>query len=227
MTNSVQQLHSEVERIHQRLLSYQLAGKRLFASSSFQTHSIPLLHIIAAFDRSIPIYFLDTGFHFPETRLFRDQVSNLLGLHLKILTSPVPKAAQKDGKGNFLFTSDPDRCCYLNKVLPLEPVLKSNDVWISGVRKDQTQYREGLASEEPGAHDTLRYHPILDWDARMIWSYREQHQLPEHPLEQAGYLSIGCIPCTRKFIESSGDRAGRWAGMTKEECGIHTEFVAK
>lgn len=215
----------KLAEVHDRLRHYQDSGKSLFASSSFQTHSIPLLHILSEFDRDIPVYFLDTGFHFPETRVFRDRIAGLLDLNLVIINSPVPKIAQRDEHAAFLFTSDPDRCCYLNKVLPMEPVLMTHDVWISGVRRDQTRHRKGLDTVAQGIHDTLRYHPMLDWTAKMIWEYRQAYQLPEHPLEAQGYLSIGCVPCTRKFHEQPGSRTGRWAGMSKEECGIHTEFA--
>lgn len=215
------------DRIHERLGHYRDSGKSLFATSSFQTHSIPLLHILSEFDRDIPVYFLDTGFHFPETRIFRDRICELLKLNLLVVESPVPKIAQRDEHSAFLFTSDPDRCCYLNKVLPMEPILMQHDVWISGVRRDQTRHRKDLNAEEQGIHDTLRYHPLLDWTAKMIWEYRQAFDLPEHPLEAKGYLSIGCVPCTRKFQEQPDERVGRWAGMSKEECGIHTEFAQK
>ena len=217
----------QISPIRAKLTSYRNSGRRVFASSSFQTHSIPLLHIISEIDRDIPIYFLETGFHFPETRAYRDEISTRLGLNLINLESSVPKIAQRDAEGMFLFASDPDRCCYLNKVMPLEPVLKEHDVWISGVRRDQTAFRQELSVEAPGAFDTIRYHPILDWTSKMVWDYRNEFDLPAHPLEAKGYLSIGCVPCTRKFNHTDGDRGGRWSGMTKEECGIHTEFTSK
>ncbi len=104
------------------------------------------------------------------------------------------------------------------------------DIWIAGLRRDQNAHRAGLATEAPGPHGTRRYHPMLEWDSRMIWRYREQHQLPEHPLEAQGYFSVGCEPCTQRFsleaaaeAEKSG-RSGRWAGLRKTECGLHTEL---
>jgi len=93
------------------------------------------------------------------------------------------------------------------------------------VRREQTGFRENLNIEEQGAFDTIHYHPVLNWTSKMIWEYRKEYNLPEHPLDSKGYLSIGCVPCTRKFDETLGARAGRWSGMTKEECGIHTEFA--
>jgi phosphoadenosine phosphosulfate reductase len=218
-------LQPHVVEVHDALAQYAARGLRLFSTSSFQTHSIPLLHILSTSGFDIPIYFLHTGFHFPETLAFRDAIAQRLGLRLINISSPVSKINQKDVQGKFLYTSDPDRCCYLNKILPLEPVLQSHDVWINGVRREQTGFRENLRVEESGAFETLRYHPILDWTSKMIWEYRKAYDLPEHPLDAKGYLSIGCVPCTRKYDPEAGARSGRWTGMTKEECGIHTEFA--
>jgi len=215
------------DNFRRKLESYREAGLRMFVSSSFQTHSIPLLHLVSRFGPDIPVYFLDTGFHFPETRIFRNRVVEQLGLKLVSVESPVPKTAQRDGQGMFLYASDPDQCCYLNKVLPLEPVLKMHDVWIAGLRRDQTGFRNDLPEETPGLHGTVKYHPMLDWNSKMIWDYRKQYDLPENPLEARGYLSIGCKPCTRRWNESDDARSGRWVGTTKEECGIHTEFSEK
>jgi len=220
-------IKSETDAIHQKLREYDNRGMRLFSTSSFQTHSIPLLHVLSTSGVNIPVYFLHTGFHFPETLLFRDEIGRRLNLQVLNVTSPVSKINQRDTQGRFLYTSDPDRCCYLNKVLPLEPVLQSHDVWINGVRKEQTGFRQTLQDEVAGAFDTIHYHPILNWTSKMIWEYRKAFDLPEHPLDSKGYLSIGCVPCTRKFNPAHSERSGRWTGLTKEECGIHTEFAGK
>lgn len=216
---------SLVERISRKLEEYKSAGKKAFISSSFQTHSLPLLHIISRFDKDIPVYFLNTGFHFPETISFRHEIEKLFGLNVIDLVSPVSKTGQRDEQGKFFFANNPDHCCYLNKVLPLEPVIEKHDIWISGVRRDQTKFRSQLQEEEILNDGKLRYHPMLDWTSKMIWEYRKEFNLPQHPLEAKGFLSIGCMPCTRSVEESGEDRGGRWAGMSKEECGIQTEFV--
>src|SRR5687768_12899778 len=215
-----------VDRIAFKLAEYKSSGKSAFVSSSFQTHSLPLLHIISRFDKDIPVYFLNTGFHFPETIAFRHQIEELLGLRIIDAISPVSKSSQRDENGKFFFVNNPDHCCYLNKVLPLEPVIEQHDVWINGVRRDQTKFRSQLNEEEVMAGGKIRYHPMLEWTSKMIWEYRKEFNLPQHPLEEKGYLSIGCLPCTRS-IDESNVRGGRWAGMSKEECGIQTEFVGK
>ena len=216
-----------LDQIASKLAGYKSAGKKAFVSSSFQTHSLPLLHIISRFDKEIPVYFLNTGFHFPETMAFRYEIEKLFGLNVIDAVSPVSKTGQKDEQGKFFFVNNPDHCCYLNKVLPMEPVVEKHDIWINGVRRDQTKFRSQLQEEEIMSDGKLRYHPMLDWTSKMIWEYRKEYDLPEHPLEAQGYLSIGCMPCTRSIEESAEQRGGRWAGMSKEECGIQTEFVKR
>jgi phosphoadenosine phosphosulfate reductase len=222
--NSFQTL---VDRVANKLAEYASSGRKSFVSSSFQTHSLPLLHIISRFQPEIPVYFLNTGFHFPETISFRHEIAERFGLNIIDAVSPVSKAGQRDSQGKFFFVQNPDHCCYLNKVLPLEPVIQLHDIWINGVRRDQTKFRSQLQEEEIMDNGKMRYHPMLEWTSKMIWEYRKEYDLPEHPLEAKGYLSIGCMPCTRSVEESSEQRGGRWAGMSKEECGIQTEFVKK
>lgn len=218
-------IQAQEERIRERLDAYAEAGLSMFVSSSFQTHSLPLLHMIGRFQPDIPVYFLNTGFHFPETMAFRHQVAEQFGLTVIDVSSPVTKIGQRDAQGRFFFVNDPDHCCYLNKVLPMEPVIARHDIWINGVRRDQTKFRASLQEEEIMAEGKRRYHPMLDWTSKMIWTYRQAHQLPEHPLDAKGYLSIGCMPCTRAYAEGQDGRGGRWAGQAKEECGIQTAFV--
>jgi phosphoadenosine phosphosulfate reductase len=217
----------DFEGIKNKLTQYEKEGKRLFTSSSFQTHSIPLLHIISRINRHIPVYFLNTGYHFPETIEFRDQIVDRLGLNLKDLKPETPKNMQRDDEGKLLFTSDPDYCCYLNKTQPMEKVLMSHDVWINGVRADQSAVRKSFGLEQPAPFDTIRFHPMLDWNSKMIFDYRKEYDLPAHPLEEKGYLSIGCEPCTRKMDLEMQEREARWYGMNKTECGLHTDLANK
>jgi phosphoadenosine phosphosulfate reductase len=209
-------------------ISGTFSGKKIFVTSSFQTQSVPLLHMIGRMDRQIPIYFLNTGFHFPETLNFKEQLGELFGLRIIDVYSSTPKSQQRDAKGNLLFTSDPDYCCNLNKIQPLEPVLIEYDVWISGVRADQTLNRKSLQMVDKGPSNTIRYHPMLNWTMQDVNLYIKENNLPSHPLEHHGYSSIGCMPCTRKLMPNSmSNRDGRWMGLTKTECGLHTELVRK
>ena len=215
----------DFEGIKNKIESYNKEGKKMFASSSFQSHSIVMLHILSRIDKTIPVYFINTGYHFAETLKFRDQIADSFGLNVVDLKSETPKHLQKDAAGRLLFTSDPDFCCYLNKVAPMETVLAEHDVWINGVRGDQSATRKAMNVEQPAPHDTLRFHPMLDWTSKMIWDYRKEFNLPSHPLEAQGFLSIGCEPCTRKFDLEMQEREARWYGMNKTECGLHTDLI--
>ena len=222
-------LEQAFESFRHQVDEYLGRGLRLFASSSFQTQSLPLLHQIARVDPSIPVYFLDTGYHFPETLAYRRLVANRLGLNVIDVRSPVSKSGQLDPGGRLLFASDPDHCCYLNKTLPMEGVLREHDVWISGLRRDQSSHRKTLSPEEKGPHGTLRYHPMLEWTSTMVRDYVNEHDLPRHPLDEKGYTSVGCEPCTIRMTPGNGEgeRNGRWNGLHKTECGLHTELIER
>jgi phosphoadenosine phosphosulfate reductase len=216
-----------IELIEIKIAHYKREEKKMFTSSSFQSHSLVLLHLLSRIDNTIPVYFINTGYHFPETLAFRDQIAHEFELNVIDLKSEVPKFMQRDSAGNLLFTSDPDHCCYLNKTMPMDSVLRSHDVWINGVRADQSSVRASMKEEQPAPHGTLRYHPMLQWSAKMIWQYSKEYKLPSHPLEQKGFLSIGCEPCTRRHDPLMQEREARWYGLKKVECGLHTDLVVK
>jgi phosphoadenosine phosphosulfate reductase len=215
-------LEAKADAVVERNHAYLDDGKKVFTTSSFQSQSLPLLHMISRVDRNIPVYYTNTGFLFPDTVRFADQLKQALGLNVIALRPDVPKIKQLDTAGRFLYASDPDHCCYLNKVQPLEPILMEHDIWINGVRADQSSVRAAMAEEEPATHDCTRYHPMLNWDSKMVYYYRKYHDLPEHPLEAQGYQSIGCEPCTAVPGDPDDPRSGRWSGKNKSECGIHT-----
>ncbi|MGQ3887924.1 phosphoadenylyl-sulfate reductase [Legionella sp. CNM-1927-20] len=222
----IEELASRVLSIKEKLTYYHSLGKKIFATSSFQTQSLPLLHILSELDFIIPIYFIDTGFLFPETYLFKEQLVSQLGLHVISIKSNTAKLRQVDKQHQFLFMTEPDQCCYINKILPLEPIIQTHDIWISGVRSSQSQVREGFSEENKGKYGITRYHPLLRWSSKDIYYYSKHYGLAAHPLQIEGYVSIGCIPCTAKLTDThSLSRKGRWTGMKKEECGLHTELM--
>lgn len=215
------------EEIKQQLEKYKAEGKKLFTTSSFQSHSIVLLHILSRIDKEIQVVFINTGYHFPETVEFKDRVAELFGLKTVDLRSNTPKFMQRGADGRLLFTSDPDHCCFLNKTQPVDALLMQYDVWINGVRADQSAVRKAMKVEQEAPHGAIRFHPMLDWNAKMIYQYQKEYNLPKHPLENSGYLSIGCEPCTRKVDPEMMEREARWYGMNKTECGLHTDLVSK
>lgn len=215
--------------IDAQLSSYRERGLKMFATSSFQTNSVVLLHLLSRFGQDVPVVFLNTGYHFPETLAFRDDLAKRFGLTIKAVSSPISRLQQRDARGRLLFASDPDYCCHVNKVLPMEPVLASHDIWINGVRASQSSVRKAMKVEQPAAHGTTRYHPLLGWDSQMVHQYLTDNDLPRHPLEAQGYYTVGCRPCTRKLDAEAlyDERTGRWFGMKKTECGLHTDLGDK
>lgn len=214
-------LPSALEPIAAKLASYRADGKRLFATTSCQSNSVVLLHVLSRLDAHIPVYFLNTGYHFPETLRFKRDLAQRLGVQIIDLFSETPRLQQQAG-GRFLFASDPDYCCHLNKIQPLEPILRTHDVWINGIRAGQSAVRRAMKMEQPAQHGILRYHPLLRWDDAQVRAYIDAHDLPAHPLAAVGYRSVGCRPCTRAPAPGDDERAGRWVGLKKTECGLHT-----
>lgn len=217
----------KIEKIIRRLEEYESGGKKLFISSSFQSHSIPLLHMVYHSGRRIPVYFLDTGYHFEETILFRDQITKWLDLDLRVVSSRLNKEEQRDEYGFHWHVAFPDKCCFVNKVEPMIEVIEEYDVWISGIRGDQSEGRKLMNEEESTPSGKLRYHPLLDWKEEDIRIYMKIFNLPEHPMDRLGYRSIGCRPCTQVVENKGGDRSGRWSGRNKTECGLHVDLVKR
>ena len=217
----------EFEEFKSSIESYNAEGKKMFCTSSFQTHSLVMLHMISRIDPSIPVYFINTGYHFPETVAFKDEVAEKFGLNLQEIKSSMPRYMQKDIQGRLLFASDPDHCCYINKTAPTEELLKKNDIWVNGVRGDQSAVRKAMKTEQPAPFDSVRFHPMLDWNMKKIFQYIREFDLPRHPLDSKGYMSIGCEPCTRKMDPEMQEREARWFGMNKVECGLHTDLINK
>jgi phosphoadenosine phosphosulfate reductase len=217
----------EFNEIEDKIGQYKAEGKKLFTTSSFQSHSLVLLHILSRIDNSIPVYFINTGYHFPDSVSFAQQVCRQFGLPLVDIKSTTPKYMQKDEEGKLLFTSDPDYCCYLNKTQPLDTILRSHDIWINGIRADQSATRSAMQLEQKAPHGSLRFHPMLDWNKKKIFAYLREYDLPRHPLDMKGYASIGCEPCTRRLDPEMQEREARWYGLNKTECGLHTDLVSK
>lgn len=189
-------------------------------TSSFQTQSVPLLHMVSRVAPQMPIFFLDTGFHFPGTLAFRDHLVAELGLKLQVLKPKMGHDVFLQQHGE-LYHRDPDMCCLINKILPLREASKNLHAWVSGIRRDQTVVRSNtpILSRQPDG--LVKVSPLATWNARQIWQYSHDHQLPEHPLLAQGYESIGCAPCTRPIFQGEDPRSGRWPDHVKTECGLH------
>lgn len=193
-------------------------------SSSFQTQSLPLLHMVSQVAPQLPILFLDTGFHFPETLAFRDKLVREWGLNLRVLKAGMPREEFLGQYGGNLYRRDPDLCCFINKVEPMQQAMKGLRAWMSGIRRDQSAARSPIQIVEGTPQGVIRVHPLGMWTQEDIQNYIREHSLPGHPLSSRGYASIGCAPCTRPVQAGENERAGRWVGQGKKECGLHTQL---
>ena len=199
---------------------------RVGVVSSFGTEAIVLLHLVAQANKDVPIIFVDTLKMFDETLAYREQVIDLLGFTNASVVKPDPaKLLEKDETG-MRWSYDPDGCCEIRKVEPMARAKASLDAWISGRKAFQSQTRQNLPLFEVEA-GRMKVNPLGEWTKEDLDAYFEEHDLPRHPLEALGYLSVGCSPCTSTVAPGEDPRAGRWRGWDKTECGIHSTKVPK
>jgi phosphoadenosine phosphosulfate reductase len=192
--------------------------------SSFGTESAVLLDLAAQIDPGLSVLFLDTGKHFPETLAYRDALAAHIGLtNLVTLQPDAEELAARDETG-LRWSYDPDGCCDLRKVRPLERALSAFDATISGRKAFQSATRSNLPHFELDG-DRVKVNPLATWTKADLDAHFETRALPRHPLESQGYPSIGCAPCTSKVQPGEDPRAGRWRGWEKTECGLHGEVT--
>jgi phosphoadenosine phosphosulfate reductase len=202
-----------------------LAVEELFAGrvatvSSFGSESVVLLHLVAEVDPNVPVLFVDTGRLFPETLEYRAMITDRLGLRdVRTITPSEERLAALDPV-RALWMSNPDLCCRIRKIEPLSKAIKGFDAWFTGRKRFQTNARSALNLFEADGH-RIKVNPLAGWSAADLLAYAEANDLPPHPLVAKGYPSIGCVPCTDRVLAGEDQRAGRWRGTDKDECGIH------
>jgi phosphoadenosine phosphosulfate reductase len=203
--------------------AYAEFGDRLCLTCSWQKQSSVLVHMVSELELPIDVVELDTHLFFRESYDTRDQLIERYGIQL-IQPDVITVAEQHRREGPNLWERDPDRCCHIRKVEPLVEALRPYEAWVSGIRRDQSPSRAGLPKVEwSSRYDVWKIYPLADWDEKRIWAYITVNEIPYNPLHEVGYRSIGCIPCTRPTRPDEEERAGRWAGSDKLECGIHME----
>jgi phosphoadenosine phosphosulfate reductase len=193
-------------------------------STSFQTQSMVLLHMATRIQPGIKILFLDTGYHFWDTLIFREQIQHEWNLNVIDLYRDSRWDVFARQNTRTLPLQDPNLCCYIHKVQPMQKALSGLKAWISGIRRDQTPERAHAQILELQDDGLLKVNPLLNWTKSDVQAYIRDHHLPAHPLYERGYRSIGCAPCTIAVGLNDDDRAGRWVGRHKTECGLHTEM---
>ena len=203
--------------------AYDEFGDRLCLTCSWQKQSSVLVHMVSELGLDIDVVELDTQLFFRETYETRERLTRRYSIRL-VRPDVLTVAEQHKREGPNLWESDPDRCCHIRKVEPLIAALEPYEAWLSGIRRDQAPSRAGTPKiQRSERYGVWKLHPLAGWTEEQVWDYISKNDIPYNPLHDAGYRSIGCIPCTRPIRPDEEERAGRWAGSDKLECGIHHE----
>jgi phosphoadenosine phosphosulfate reductase len=193
-------------------------------TSSFQAEDMVVTHLLRKRMPDLPVLFLDTGYHFPQTYEYRDRIAREWSLNL-VNVLPTQTVAEQESAYGILYRSEPTRCCQLRKVEPLMRALEPFDFWFTGLRREQSPTRKNLKKIEehrlPTGKKLLKVSLLADWTWGQVREYTAKNQISSLPQYDQGYLSIGCEPCTAIPDDPNNPRSGRWGG-TKLECGIHT-----
>ena len=208
------------QAVLEHALSDPLVGQ-IAMVSSFGAESVALLHMLSVIDRTTPVFFLDTEMLFPETLTYQREVAEKLGLTDVRIVRPNREAAFARDPDGILHLADPDGCCALRKTEPLNLALEGFNAWITGRKRFQTTARAELQFFEKEDERRIKVNPLAHWNKHDIADYITNSRLPRHPLISRGFPSIGCMPCTSRVAPGEDERAGRWRGKAKDECGIH------
>jgi phosphoadenosine phosphosulfate reductase len=195
---------------------------RLTMATAFGPEGCCLIHMLAEIEPGVRIFNLETGYQFPETLQLRDRIKERYGIEIEYVRPELPVPEYEAEHGGPLYRHRPDQCCYDRKVLPLRRAVVGYDAWISAIRRDQTAQRAVADTVQwDPKFELTKINPLLSWTRNDVWKFIQEHEVPYNPLHDRGYPSIGCWPCTQAVAAGDDDRAGRWAGTAKKECGLH------
>lgn len=203
-------------------------GDKAAIGTSFQGSGLVIIDHAVHNGCNFPIFTIDTGLLFPETLELKKKLEDFWDVKIQSVHPEQTIEEQKKTMGPELWKTNPDSCCQMRKVLPLQSRLSSLDVWITGLRRGQSDQRKSTNVLEMYEFDKLResyifkLNPMVNWSREKVWSYIKDHNIPYNTLHDKGYRSIGCWPCTKAISDGQDERAGRWEGFNKTECGIHT-----
>ena len=197
-------------------------GTDVALATGFGAEGCVLVSILADLDAQTRCFYLDTDLLFPETYELRDQLESRYGIHFERIATKLSLAEQAVRYGDKLWERRPEECCRLRKVEPLREMLSGLRAWVTAIRREQSpvRARAGIV-ERDSQFGLVKINPLANWSKRDVWDYIVKHEVPYNPLQDQGYRSIGCVPCTTPVHIGEDDRAGRWRGMDKTECGIH------
>jgi phosphoadenosine phosphosulfate reductase len=195
---------------------------RLTMATAFGAEGCCILHMLAEIEPSVRIFNLDTGYQFRETLDLRERIRQRYGIDVELVQPELTVPEYEAEHGGPLYVHRPDQCCHDRKILPLRRAVVGYDAWISAIRRDQTNHRAVAGAVQWDAKFNLvKVNPLLSWTRKEVWTFIFKHKIPYNPLHDRNYPSIGCWPCTRPVADGEDERAGRWAGTIKKECGLH------
>ncbi|HUN23190.1 MAG TPA: phosphoadenylyl-sulfate reductase [Anaerolineales bacterium] len=204
--------------------AFQTFGSTVSLATGFGPEGVVLMHMLSRVTPQMPIFYLDTDLFFPETYALRDQLQEKLGLTFLRVTTQTSLSAQAQTYGDELWAENPNLCCQIRKVAPLRQYLSTQQAWVTAIRRSQTLQRANAqVIEWDRANGLVKLNPLAFWSFDDVWMYIQINDLPTNALHEQGYKSIGCFPCTRAVLAGEDERAGRWAGRQKVECGIHLQ----
>jgi phosphoadenosine phosphosulfate reductase len=201
--------------------------------TSFQGAGLVIMHMAKSHSLAFPVFTLDTGLLFPEANELRKRLEDFLGITIGVVEPDLSVDQQAAAHGPELWKRDPDLCCTMRKVLPLQSRLSELDCWITGLRRQQSDARASVGLielytfDEATGRGLVKLNPLANWAREAVWAYIREHKIPYNPLHDQGYRSIGCQPCTSRTDKGENERGGRWLGFNKVECGIHTFLSRK
>ncbi len=196
--------------------------ERIALACSFGKDSVTVLSLARQVKPDITVFWIKTGYAFQETAEFKDMLVKEWDLNLVEVAPRISREEFEAAHGREMYKDDPKTCCECLKVEPTRRFLKDLDAWITGLRRDETEHREGLQMVEEYEGMPVKVNPIVKWTADDVWSYIRTYNIPYNPLYDKGYVSLGCEPCTRACSWGRFERAGRWPDREEKECGMHT-----
>jgi phosphoadenosine phosphosulfate reductase len=195
---------------------------RLTMATAFGPEGCCLLHMLAEIEPHVHVFNLDTGYQFAETLALRERIKERYGIAVEMVRPDLSVPEYEAEHGGPLYKIRPDQCCHDRKIVPLRRAVAGYDAWISAIRRNQTSERAAADIVQWDAKFGLvKVNPLLGWTKKDVWGFIARHHIPYNPLHDQGYPSIGCYPCTRPVRDGEDERAGRWAGTLKTECGLH------
>ena len=199
-----------------------MPNEKVIMGTGFGPPGIVLMDLLFKVIPDISIFYIDTGFLFDQTYDLKNKLEEKYGFKFLRYSTELTPEMQADKYGQKLWETDPDSCCNIRKVIPLKDALKNYDVWITGIRKKQTQIRnQSDLIEFESRFEVIKINPLIEWTHDEVWHYIKANNLPYNPLHDNSYPSIGCKQCTSPVCSGEDDRSGRWKGTNKTECGLH------